>query len=293
MFPRPEFIQPTFSKPIKAGPTRSDSFVMREAIKKVISQGIFPDVFSVKRSSDSEVRSLISRLKPQDCGTELIRIGGDADGGYLIPDDLEGIEYCFSPGVNVTSNFEQELADRGIQSFLADYSVESPPIERPEFVFDKKFLGATDREHYFTLDTWKKMRLGGYEGDLILQMDIEGAEYEVILSTSPILLAQFRIVVIEFHALDRIFDPFTFKIISACFDKLLEAFCVVHIHPNNCCAARKFGSIEVPSVMEFTLLNRKRAKAIAPRREFPHRLDIDNIPGAKPLVLPRCWYAPD
>ena len=30
-------------------------------------------------------------------------IGGAGDGGYLVPDDLDGIEYCFSPGVNLIS----------------------------------------------------------------------------------------------------------------------------------------------------------------------------------------------
>ncbi len=93
------------------------------------------------QTSPTDVTALIRRLRPLDCGKELIRIGGEGDGGYLVPNDLEGIEYCFSPGVSTTSDFENTLADLHIKSFLADYSVASPPVVRPEMVFDKKFLG--------------------------------------------------------------------------------------------------------------------------------------------------------
>jgi hypothetical protein len=224
-----------------------------------------------------------------DCGIDLTRVGGNTDGGYLIPDDLEGIEYCFSPGVDVSSSFENQLADQQIKSFLADYSVEAPPIIRSEFVFDKKFLGAVDRDQFFTLASWKDKYLKDYRGDLILQMDIEGFEYEVILSTPADLLDQFRIIVIEFHELDRLFDPFAFRLFSACFDKLLESFYVVHIHPNNVSEVVKREAIEIPTIMEFTFLNKRRVKVPKPRLDFPHSLDADNT--FKPtLPLPKCWY---
>ena len=68
--------------------------------------------------------------------------------------------------MNTISNFENELADRGIKSFLADYSVEDgPPIARPEFCLDdKKFLGSSDRESYVTLASWKDKYLKDYWG---------------------------------------------------------------------------------------------------------------------------------
>src|SRR5690349_1744358 len=98
--------------------------------------------FHVARAADqADVTALLQKLHPQNCGIELIRCGAERDGGYLIPDDLEGIEYLFSPGVKDITAFEDQLANCGIKSFLADYSIDRPPVERPEFVFDKKFLG--------------------------------------------------------------------------------------------------------------------------------------------------------
>ena len=47
----------------------------------------------------AEVVEVFELLKPKASKTPLIRIGGDIDGSYLVPDDLDGITACFSPGV--------------------------------------------------------------------------------------------------------------------------------------------------------------------------------------------------
>lgn len=54
------------------------------------------------------------------CDKGLIRLGPMSYEGYLIPDDLEGIEACFSPSVGFNSIFEKDCADRGMKVFLAD-----------------------------------------------------------------------------------------------------------------------------------------------------------------------------
>src|ERR1700683_662202 len=152
--------------------------VMRSALKSAV---MTLNLNVARKTGKSALLDLLGKLKPLDSGIEMIRIGRAGDGGYLVPNDLSGIEYCFSPGVGPSSEFELHLADRNIRSFLADYSVESPPVDRPEFTFDRKYLGASDAEPYITLASWKNKYLRDYKGDLLLQMDVEGAEYEVIL----------------------------------------------------------------------------------------------------------------
>jgi len=265
---------------------------IRTASKQAFRSALFALGYHVvEQTKTTDMLGLMRKLRPQDCGVDLIRVGASRDGGYLIPDDLEGIEYCFSPGVNTVSDFENQLADLNIRSFLADFSVESPPISRPEFTFDKKFVGSSDRDNYFTLASWKDKYLKEYTGDLILQMDIEGAEYEVILSTPASLLDQFRILVIEFHGLDRLFDASVFNLYSSCFEKLISSFHVAHIHPDNAGESVKRGNVEVPVMMEFTFLNKKRASRTEPQMAFPHMLDADNSLTARPLPLPKCWYS--
>jgi hypothetical protein len=260
-------------------------------LAEILDWGLTAPGFNLTWQTEPEkVLEVIRRLRPVDCGKELIRLGGAGDGGYLVPNDLDGIEYCFSPGVSTTSDFEDAVANLGIKSFLADYSVNAPSINSPEFTFDKKFVGAFDNEKFFTLSTWKEKYLKGYTGDLLLQMDIEGAEYPVILSTPSELLSQFRILVIEVHYLDRLFDPCCIDFFASWVDKLLQSFSVVHIHPNNFYGSAKRGNIEIPRLLEFTFLNRARIANATPARSFPHPLDAPNVSYRRELELPKCWY---
>lgn len=238
---------------------------------------------------DTDVLRLIRSLRPRHCGRPLVRIGAPADGGYLLPDDLADLEFCFSPGVSGIAEFENQLAVRGIRSFLADRSVTGPPIVRREFVFDRRHIGAIDNDTHMTLATWKQKYLPHYDHDLLLQMDIEGAEYEVLLSAPEQVLRQFRIIIVEMHWLERLFDPFAFRIMNACLEKLLKQFYVVHLHPNNCGGRIVRDGIEVPHVMEITFYNRARAVPQDFCATFPHPLDADNCHRLPALPLPACW----
>src|SRR5262245_47594719 len=113
---------------------------VKETIKKIgRTVGLYISRTTTERPL---LEQIVFKFKPIDGGIPLIRMGGDYDGGYLVPDDLAGIQYCFSPGVSNIANFEQDCLNRGILSFLADYSVEKPPMQLPGCQFIKKFVGA-------------------------------------------------------------------------------------------------------------------------------------------------------
>src|SRR5262245_25942410 len=243
------------------------------------------------RTPRSSVETLIRTLRPLDCGIELIRLGPDGDGGYLLPDDLDGIAHAFSPGVSTESGFEAALAGRGMQVFLADYSVEGPAVNHPRFVFDKRFVGCVTDERYITLDDWHAAKLANDSSELLLQMDIEGSEYETLLAASPDLIARFRIMIIEFHSLEQFWNEPFFAIVGRVFARLLATHAVVHIHPNNCCGSVTSAGLEIPRIAEFTLLRRDRLRATGFRTNFPHPLDRANVTVRAPLQLAPCWYS--
>lgn len=229
-------------------------------------------------------QSLIPRLYPVNTDKRLIRFGPHGDGGYLIPDDLVDISACFSPGVSSISGFEKDCADRGIKVFLADASVDSPAESHHLFEFTKKFIGGNNRENFVTLEQWVAQSSKDSNKDLIMQMDIEGSEYEALDPVSAELMNCFRIIVIEFHGLHHL-DKGQARI----FRKILKTHTCLHIHPNNCCGFARIFNLEVPKVMEFTFLRKDRIERLSYRRDFPHPLDSDNTP--KPsLPLPTCWY---
>jgi hypothetical protein len=252
----------------------------------LLSRGYFVS----NTSADNDVRNFLRKLTPYETDKKLIRVGGETDGGYLVPDDLEGIEYCFSPGVARTSRFESELAKRGIQSFLADYSVDGPPVKSDMFHFVKKYLGATNDDIFMTLETWVEKSLPAYAGDLILQMDIEGSEYEVMAATPEAIWKRFRIIIIEFHSLHTMFNRYGLHFFRYGFQKLLADFEIVHIHPNNVAIPARRRDLAIPPVMEMTFLRKDRIRSQKKRAVFPHALDRPNVPDRQDVVLPECWY---
>ena len=259
---------------------------------KVLGTKYSPYYLSRRRSQNARIGSLIGALQPMQTEHPLVRVGQGADGGYLCPDDFEGITHCFSPGVSNLVLFERHLFERyGVRSFLCDAAVERPAADFP-FEFDRKFVGAHNDDTFMTLDAWFHRYLDGDHetGDMLLQMDIEGAEYQTLLSAPDALLAKFRIIAIEFHHLFKMLDYVAFPIIDAAFRKLLTTHVVVHAHPNNNQGAVKIGDVVIPDVMEMAFLRRDRAKRLSPATTFPHPLDLDCDPDRQPLVLPKCWY---
>jgi hypothetical protein len=234
---------------------------------------------------------LVKMLKPHYLGFNLIRLGRGCDGGYLLPDDLEGIHYCFSPGVSNVVDFEKDLLERGIFSFLADYSVDGPPPSLKNFHFEKKYVDVIDTEHTITLQSWITQRApNGCRGDLLLQMDIDGGEFAVLLSTPMEILQRFRILLVEFHSLHKIANPEQFILMQKTFTKLLCAFDVAHVHPNNICGSVFIGGLEVPRILEITFLRKDRTRQKRSVEKAPHDLDRKNVPDREDLILPAVWY---
>jgi hypothetical protein len=246
--------------------------------------------FTIDSTPRSNVLSLIESLYPVGVGSPLIRLGPkNGDGGYLIPDDLEGITACFSPGVSNVSGFEKDCAELGMRVFMADHSVNAPAEHHENFHFIKKFVGGTTFGKYITLDDWVRETLPNGASDLMLQMDIEGQEYETLFSISDKLMRRFRIIAIEFHNLDQFWNLPFFQIASRAFEKILQTHACVHLHPNNCCGSIKKDGIEIPRIMEFTFLRRDRIQGEIKPWCFPNPLDRDNTQ-KQSLRLPECWY---
>lgn len=242
----------------------------------------------------SELRNLVDRIKPRAQERDLIRIGGQGDGGYLIPDDVDGISACFSPGVSSVAAFEADLADRyGIRSYLADFSVESAPINCPLFEFEKKFLGIRDDISTMRLEDWfDRNAESDADADYLLQMDIEGAEISVLIDTPRRVLRRFRIMVIEFHSMQMLLNRRWRKFYGEIFDKLLDDFIVAHIHPNNCCGVVSDGDLVILKTFEMTFYRSDRTKLSNRSLRFPHPLDQKNVPSNEDIILPNCWWRP-
>jgi len=260
---------------------------MESTQEELLQKGIYVDLLTPIQF----LVNLAKKIRPVKTDFELVRVGGDGDGGYLLPDDLENIAACFSPGVDFTASFELDLLQKkGINSHLADYSVEGPPPEFQPRSFTKKFIGAVNSETDITLDTWVRSKTEFLTGrDLLLQMDIEGGEYVSLLGATEEVLTQFRVIVLEIHNVVSWGLPSFYVIVNAFFDKILEHFYVVHNHPNSACGLVNLGGFVAPKVFELTLLRKDRCEPKGYCDQLPHRLDMPNSAQTENIVLSEHW----
>lgn len=240
-------------------------------------------------------RRLIRMLIPKRKGLKLIRLGPKGDGGYIVPDLMDGVEMCFSPGVDYHWGFESDLWEKyKIPSVLCDGSMDRPKTLETQHKYERTWIGKKTKMGSTSLHDWVKRNSASVERDFILQMDIEGSEYAVIRSTPGTTLRSFRIIVIEFHGFQTVqhFVDYLFKLHPA-IRKLNREFSCVHIHPNNCSTTFSVSGALIPMVFEATFLRNDFYESVVlsessvPEGSMPE--DYDCVPQNPPIRLGLDW----
>lgn len=246
-----------------------------------------------KLNSKTELKEFLKQFREHYISCDLVRIGGEGDGGYLLPNIFENVSYCFSPGVDYTANFEKELSEKfNIKSFMADASVDKPPLSDINFNFTPKFLGAHSRENFITLSDWLIQNNLQNDSNLLLQMDIEGGEYDVLLYEDSSTLASFSAMIVEFHHLQKLFQRDFLKIFTSIFDKIYKNFSICHVHPNNCCGIESLDGIDIPKVIEVTFIRNDLLDSFTNGKplKLPHPLDSKNVEEYDDISMPFEWW---
>jgi hypothetical protein len=263
-------------------------------------------IVSLKREFDQtsllKLHKVIQFLRPKASPARLVRVGDNRDGAYLIPDDLLGINACFSPGVNNFKDFEDALVRCfQMRTHMCDRSTNIAALRTPlmpnQQTFLAKWLEPMITDDSITLEEWVNYH-EPTSCDLLLQMDIEGAEYRNILASSTTLLRRFRIIVLELHGLSLLGNPAVMEDVFFPFvERLACDFVTIHAHPNNW-SNRLYrihnSGFRVPYLLELTLLRKDRYGRVRSSEmhtpELPHPLDIDrNVFNEPPLFLDDNW----
>lgn len=235
--------------------------------------------FYPSRLSENGIKAISALLKPIENGHKLIRIGGAKDGGYLLPDDLIGVEANFSPGVADNWSFENDLFQKcSIPSIMYDASVDRPIYLPGDHLFYKKFIGSSSFNNYISVEEVVHVDLKMYSGDLMAQIDIEGGEYSLLNSISKDTLLRFRILIVELHELDRWIEKRFFnENITPILQNISQTHDLVHAHVNNNGGTFRYRGHKAPKVIEITLHRKDRAMSYGGLRKIPHPLDSDNV----------------
>jgi len=243
-------------------------FRSRGGILNTFDSLISPKEYKIKTSLELEkvVNELLDLLAPCPSKSPLRLIGSQGDGGYFMTDfDIKQAQFLVSGGIETNNEFEYELAELGIEGLQIDNSIDYPPKVHKNLKFIRATLGLGENQS-FSIDAY----LDSVESkNILLKLDIEGAELDVINGIKSHNLEKVHAAVIEFHDLDYLFlNSYRTKLLET-LNHLKEAGLVpCFISPNNVTSAEIIGGILIPRNIEITFTRRNRVKNKFSMKDF-------------------------
>ena len=222
----------------------------------------------------TQILETLSLLEVQSVTCGKIRIGGPHDGGYVMANDFEANQIAYSIGVGPQVQWDVEMAGRGLVIHQYDHTVPGLPEEHPTFRYTPLGI-APDLLHpdLITLDEMLARNGHATVSNMLLKIDVEGAEWDVFDSMDHATLAKFDQIVVEFHGLEYLgMDTFRERC-NRVFRKLNFHHVPVHIHANNYSAIHTLENIPVPGVVELSYCLRSRFTFTPSEEIFPTPLD--------------------
>ena len=220
-----------------------------------------------------------------------IRIGNkDADGGYVMVDDFNGITGSLSLGIGFDISWDISMTKIGIPIYQYDHTVNAPAevAENPLLHFHKCGIASvTDAElHMKSISDILSDEMAAHSGDLILKMDIDGYEWDVLDKMPHDVLMRFRQICMEIHnPIARPGQASRRNRNLRVLRKLFTSFAPVHLHANNASPTRVILGLEIPKLLEITYIRRDGQKFSVSNEEFPGEFDTPNIPSRPEIPI--------
>lgn len=199
----------------------------------------------------------------------MIRIGHNADGGYVVAKRSLEAKNLISFGLGKDWSFEKQWLDLNPHSFIHVYDGTVFPEAFQETLKSDYQLFFKSPVTHFRENVHPgniELILNKLQGSAFLKVDIEGAEYDLI----PYIAKAQNIIgiTIEFHTLDSEYRSQQFK---STID-LLHNFKIVHIHANN------FGGVNIdklPHTLEISFLRQDLCSSSSEKRYHSYLEGLD------------------
>ena len=199
-------------------------------------------------------------------------------------DDWEGVGGAVSIGIGGDVSWDLAIAERGIDVYQYDHTIHAPPLSHRRFRFHAIGVGARVSDAAGVRSLAQIVGDLPLEGDLILKMDAEGAEWVALPIVHDPLMNRFAQIVIEAHAplagttADRLHN---LGVLST----LRRTHEVVHVHANNYAPVDSFDGVLVPGALEISYVRRTRASFRRSDEPLPAAEDVPNDPSRPEIVM--------
>jgi predicted O-linked N-acetylglucosamine transferase (SPINDLY family) len=246
-------------------------------------------VHEVHPVTPGEVLNLLNLIRPWHMADDTkIRIGPDADGGYVLPSCSRSSSLVFSIGIGNEVGFDTQMAKLGAKILQFEHSFERAPLEHPNIRFLRQGWGARDGGEERLISLRSMISQADWKGVTcpILKIRANGAEWEALEAADPADLGRFEVITGEFHDFTRLIDREYFDRVHAVFSKLAGTHNVVHMHANNAGGLFVIGGIPFPKLLELTFLRKGSAVFSGHSSEpIPGPFDRPNVPFLPDLYL--------
>jgi hypothetical protein len=239
-----------------------------------------------------DIAATLALLTPWDiAGRGKLRIGlGRGDGAYILLDMMRPSQKVLSFGVGRNVSFDRDMTQRGHEVFLYDHTVAGPPVDDPLFRFHALGIAGTSEPSARLLSLADHVAaIEGAGDDMILKMDVEGAEWPALAAAPPALLARFEQVVLEIHGLAFLGKPVWRNRITAGLARLHETHTLFHVHANNHSPPMVVEGFAVSNLLELSWVRTDLVQRLPSRTLYPTELDDPNVRRAADTLL---WFHP-
>ena len=218
-------------------------------------------------------------------GKRKIRLGTNGDGGYVLLDDFSDIKIAYSLGISNIIDFDKSLADKGIDVFMYDHTINKLPYNNEKFHWFKKGLCANNTRETNLITLKEMVEQNGHlnESNMILKMDVEGAEWDALNELSEEFLSKFKYILGEFHWFKKN-SKINGKLESIInvLKKLHKTHQVFHKHCHSTGEAFVLGEYNFCDCIELSFINRKGYKFENDYSIYPiDGLDFSDSPTTK------------
>lgn len=231
----------------------------------------------------TQLRNLLS-IAEVCSNPQYVRVGKAFDGGYIMYDDFSSVDVAYSFGINDDVSWDLDIAKRGINIYMYDHTINCLPMKNDHFHYFKIGIcgNKTKKDDLKTLP--ELLRINGHENKLnmILKIDVEGAEWEFLSELPSDILKHFKQIILELHNLNN--TKIENNIVNG-LTNLNKTHQAVHIHGNNNSSGFFIGGLVMPNSLEVTYLNREIYDFTYSDKVFPTELDQPNNPAWPDIIL--------
>lgn len=254
-------------------------------VKNLIQQNIiYSDEFYLfeyarKIYSSFAIHEIIKKYR-------LCRFGKKDDGGYVMADYFEKCSVVYSIGISSDVSWDIAMLRKGVKDiYMYDHTIQGLCVKDSRFHWKKiGITGLYDERHkdLITLDMMLDENNHKDFNNMILKIDVEGAEWEVFSNINEDITEKFSQILVEFHGLC---DSSNVEIKEKALENIAKTHVPIHIHGNNCDKYICCKDFCLPNTLEVTYVNKKIFDVKPIRKFFPTILDRPNNDAFHDIIL--------